>query len=83
MTLNVASGSNPTAITADDSVSFANTELDSETRSRQILSALLSFANGDFHARLPVDWPGTEGRIAEAFNHSIRQASRFTGEVAR
>ncbi|MGJ7491380.1 HAMP domain-containing protein [Variovorax sp. ZT4R33] len=54
-----------------------------EARSRQVLSALLSFADGDFHARLPVDWPGTDGRIAEAFNQTIGQAARFTDEVAR
>ena len=54
-----------------------------EARSRQILSALLSFSEGDFAARLPVDWPGTDGRIAEAFNQTIRQAAGFTGEVAR
>ena len=54
-----------------------------EARSRQILSALLSFADGDFQARLPVDWPSTDGRIAEAFNQTIGQAARFTDEVAR
>lgn len=59
------------------------TEHLSEARARQVLSALLSFADGDFHARLPVDWPGTDGRIAEAFNQTIGHAARFTDEVAR
>ena len=42
-----------------------------EVRSRQILSALQAFSAGDFRARLPLEWAGTDGRIAETFNQTI------------
>jgi HAMP domain-containing protein len=54
-----------------------------EARSRQLLSALLAFANGDFTVRLPSDWSGVDARIAESFNQSISNADRITGEAAR
>ncbi|MCC2675396.1 MAG: putative histidine kinase, atypical hybrid, partial [Ramlibacter sp.] len=54
-----------------------------DARSRQVLAALMSFANGDFDVRLPVEWSGVDGRIAEAFNHSISNAERITTEAAR
>jgi hypothetical protein len=38
------------------------------TRSRHLLTAMLAFRDGDFSARLPADWPGTDGRVAEAFS---------------
>ncbi|WP_236589252.1 HAMP domain-containing protein [Ramlibacter aurantiacus] len=44
---------------------------------------MTAFAQGDFSARLPVDWPGAEGRIAQAFNHAISNAQRMTDEVER
>ena len=37
-------------------------------RDRQILSALVAFKNGDFTKRLPDDWTGISGKIADAFN---------------
>jgi HAMP domain-containing protein/signal transduction histidine kinase/CheY-like chemotaxis protein len=54
-----------------------------EAQSRQILAALMAFANGDFKARLPATWIGTDGRIAEAFNQCIANAERVTREAAR
>ena len=43
----------------------------------------MSFANGDFGVRLPAEWSGVDGRIAEAFNYSISNAERITTEAAR
>ncbi|WP_208093760.1 HAMP domain-containing protein, partial [Escherichia coli] len=40
-------------------------------RSRQLLAAMVAFRDGDFSVRLPRDWPGTDGRIAEAFNQTL------------
>src|SRR4051812_21911352 len=54
-----------------------------EAQSRQILAARLACADGEFGARLPVTWSGTEGRIAEAFNQCIGNAQRITSEAAR
>jgi HAMP domain-containing protein/CheY-like chemotaxis protein/signal transduction histidine kinase len=53
------------------------------TRSRQLLKAMMAFRDGDFSVRLPADWPGIDGRIAEAFNHSLAHEGRISREVAR
>lgn len=45
-----------------------------EARSRQILAAMMAFSDGDFKMRLPSDWAGTDGRIAQAFNRTIGHA---------
>jgi HAMP domain-containing protein/CheY-like chemotaxis protein/signal transduction histidine kinase len=52
-------------------------------RSRQLLMAVLAFRDGDFSVRLPADWPGVDGRIAEAFNQSLAHEGRIAREVAR
>ena len=54
-----------------------------EARSRQILSAIIAFRDGDFSARLPAEWAGTDGRIAEAFNQTIAHEERIAQEVTR
>ncbi|MBC7437439.1 MAG: hypothetical protein H7332_15400, partial [Bdellovibrionales bacterium] len=54
-----------------------------EMRSRKILTAMMAFSAGDFSSRLPADWAGTDGRIAEAFNQAIANASRVTVEADR
>ncbi|MDB5744439.1 MAG: putative histidine kinase, atypical hybrid [Polaromonas sp.] len=65
-----------------DSVSSLTDEL-AEIRSRRILAAMISFQDGDFTVRLPTDWPGTDGRVAEAFNRTIGSAERITREAFR
>jgi HAMP domain-containing protein/signal transduction histidine kinase/CheY-like chemotaxis protein len=54
-----------------------------DARLHQILAAIMAFRDGDFSARLPVEWSGIEGRIAEAFNQTIAQEDRITKEVAQ
>ena len=54
-----------------------------EARSRQILKAFVAFRDGDFSARLPADWPGIDGRIAETFNQTIVREESITREVRR
>ena len=48
-----------------------------------ILAAMAAFRDGDFSVRLPSDWEGTEGRIADAFNQTIRNEERLTSEASR
>ncbi len=55
----------------------------SDARLRKILAAIIAFRDGHFSERLPTDWAGTEGRIAEAFNETIAQEERISREVAR
>lgn len=54
-----------------------------ELQLRRILVALTAFDDGDFSVRLPSDWAGTQGRIAEAFNQTIGNAERITLEAFR
>src|SRR3954468_8203629 len=54
-----------------------------DARSRQILSAMVAFRDGKFSGRLPGDWDGSEGGIAEAFNQTIDYEDRVAREVAR
>jgi HAMP domain-containing protein/signal transduction histidine kinase/DNA-binding response OmpR family regulator len=54
-----------------------------EARLRQVLKAFVAFRDGDFSVRLPADWPGIDGRIAEAFNQTIGREETITREVRR
>src|SRR5262245_40916574 len=54
-----------------------------DDRMHRILAAVAAFRDGDFSARLPLTWPGIEGRIAEAFNQTIAQEERIADEVTR
>ncbi|PYJ13093.1 MAG: hybrid sensor histidine kinase/response regulator [Verrucomicrobia bacterium] len=55
----------------------------SELDTRQLLSALMAFKRGDFSARLPEDWTGVAGKIADTFNDVIRTNQRMTQELER
>jgi HAMP domain-containing protein/CheY-like chemotaxis protein/signal transduction histidine kinase len=69
---------------SDDDVSVLRAErLATEARSRQLLTAMIAFRDGDFSVRLPNDWIGLEGRLAEAFNQALSQEQRISTEVAR
>src|SRR5882762_5225229 len=49
----------------------------------QLLAALMAFKRGDFSARLPEDWTGVSGKIADTFNAVIRTNQRMTQELER
>ena len=50
---------------------------------RQLLAALMAFKRGDFSARLPDDWTGIAGKIADTFNELTRTNLRMTQELER
>jgi HAMP domain-containing protein/signal transduction histidine kinase/CheY-like chemotaxis protein len=50
---------------------------------RQILKAMVAFREGDFSVRLPTEWTGIDGRIAEAFNQTIFHEDYTSREIAR
>jgi HAMP domain-containing protein/signal transduction histidine kinase/ActR/RegA family two-component response regulator len=54
-----------------------------ELDSGQLLSALMAFKRGDFSARLPDDWIGIAGKIADTFNDVIRTNQQMTQELER
>jgi HAMP domain-containing protein/signal transduction histidine kinase/DNA-binding response OmpR family regulator len=58
-------------------------ERSEDARLRLIVGAMVAFRDGDFTVRLPVDWAGSEGRIAGAFNQVISQKQRISEELAR
>src|SRR5215510_15296071 len=49
----------------------------------QLLSALMAFKRGDFSARLPEDWTGVPGKIADTFNAVIEMNERMARELER
>jgi HAMP domain-containing protein/CheY-like chemotaxis protein/GAF domain-containing protein len=52
-----------------------------DVRRRLILSAMVAFRNGDFTVRLPMDWEGLDGRIADAFNDAIASEEHITRDI--
>src|SRR5205814_1001295 len=50
---------------------------------KQLLAALKAFKRGDFSARLPDDWTGVAGKIADTFNDVIATNHRMTRELER
>src|SRR5437899_4839520 len=54
-----------------------------ECENRQLLTALMAFKRGDFSARLPDDWTGVAGKIADTFNDVIAINQRMTRELQR
>src|SRR5579863_4960628 len=51
--------------------------------SKQLLVAMLSFRDGNFAVRLPVDLTGVDGKIADAFNSIAAVSERRARETAR
>ena len=51
--------------------------------SRELLAALMAFKRGDFSARLPEDWVGMPGKIADTFNTVIETNQRMARELER
>src|SRR5712691_9182818 len=50
---------------------------------RQLLIALTAFKRGDFSVRLPEDWTGLSGKVADTFNDVIAINHRMSRELDR
>src|SRR6267378_7128923 len=50
---------------------------------RELLHALLAVRDGDFSVRLPGDWTGIEGKIADSFNQIVMSNARIASELNR
>jgi HAMP domain-containing protein/signal transduction histidine kinase/DNA-binding response OmpR family regulator len=48
-----------------------------------LLAALVSLKKGDFSARLPVEWTGLAGKVADTFNDVIELNERMANELDR
>ncbi len=58
-------------------------QVNGDSFSKQLLAAMLSFRDGDFAARMPVDLTGVNGKIADAFNNIAAVTERRARETAR
>ncbi len=50
---------------------------------KELLTALVALKKGDFSVRLPLDWIGTAGKIADAFNDVVERNERMAKELER
>src|SRR5205085_4731580 len=50
---------------------------------RLLLSALSALKQGDASVRLPIEWTGLHGKIAETFNEVLELNGRMSEELAR
>src|SRR5919204_402221 len=57
--------------------------VDPDQFSRTLLSAMLSFRDGDFSVRMPPDLTGVNGKIADAFNGIAAVSDRRARETVR
>ena len=51
--------------------------------SRDLLTSLLRFKDGDFSSRMPTDLVGIDGKIADVFNDIVAVSERRARETAR
>src|SRR6187399_1095907 len=54
-----------------------------ECDNRRLLTALIAFKRGDFTVRLPDDWTGVAGKVADTFNEVIGMNQRMARELDR
>src|SRR6516165_1252155 len=65
-------------------VSMPQMHIDSPALDTQLLlSALMALRKGDFTARLPLEWTGLEGKVADAFNDVVELNERMSLELER
>ena len=50
---------------------------------KEIIPVLTAFKNGDFNRRMPPDFSGAEGKVADLLNDIIDQSSHFAEEYDR
>jgi HAMP domain-containing protein/CheY-like chemotaxis protein len=60
-----------------------NGDGDMQIPAREVLFALQKVASGDFSTRLPGDWLGISGKIADAFNGIVASNERMAQELKR
>src|SRR6266496_3720632 len=56
---------------------------DNQVELRQLLNALTAFKRGNFTIRLPEDWTGLAGKVADTFNDVIAINERMSRELER
>jgi HAMP domain-containing protein len=54
-----------------------------QEQSRELLAALIALRDGDFSVRLPRDWTGVSGKIADTFNDIAASNAKMASEMNR
>jgi HAMP domain-containing protein/signal transduction histidine kinase/DNA-binding response OmpR family regulator len=68
----------------DSAVSSSTSALTPSHRDQsELLRALQAVRDGDFSVRLPGDWTGLEGKIADTFNEIVASNARMASELER
>ena len=62
-------------------MAIADDALDTSLDTRALLGALVALKKGDFTVRLPVEWTGLPGKVADTFNE-CRRAEPTAGQRA-
>ena len=57
--------------------------IDHESEMTVLLSALIAMKKGQHGVRMPVEWEGVAGKVADAFNEVIEINERMANELAR
>ena len=57
--------------------------LGSQDELRELLEIFLAVRDGDFSVRLPGDWTGLEGKIADTFNEIVATNQKMAQELQR
>ncbi|MEX2309343.1 MAG: HAMP domain-containing protein [Pirellulales bacterium] len=71
-------------LTADDESSINGSSVDGHKADfESLLEALISLRKGEFTVRLPNDWIGLRGKVADTFNDVMDQLEGMTDEVDR
>src|SRR5881394_1802935 len=73
--------SNPVSIVRPANGARFNGE--NQVELKQLLNALIAFKRGDFSVRLPADWTGLAGKVADTFNEVIAINERMSRELER
>src|SRR5690606_20859872 len=68
---------------SNDQAQAARAVSDTPYDSAVLLAALQSMRDGDFTVRLPGNWTGIEGKIADTFNDIVAANSRVASELER
>src|SRR5438067_8764145 len=54
-----------------------------ETDSKALLAALTALKKGDFSVRMPTEWTGLAGKVADTFNEVVELNQRMAKEFER
>ncbi|MES2661394.1 MAG: HAMP domain-containing protein [Verrucomicrobiota bacterium] len=73
----------PASSARSSSTAGTAAEAQEEGDFKALLAALTSFKRGDFSVRLPEDWTGVAGKVADTFNEVITRNQDMAQELAR